>query len=96
MLTVQPHLATDKSYLQHMIKYAVNCGVIDQWILGRVRGFPPKGELGDMSSEPNEIRSITEREYRTVESVSSQCYFLLELFLVLSMNSSGRKILYPL
>lgn len=61
MLTVQPHLATDKGYLEHMIKYAINCGVIDQWLHARVCGFPPKEGI-DFS-----VRSITEREYRTVE-----------------------------
>ncbi|KAJ8645270.1 hypothetical protein MRB53_007018 [Persea americana] len=73
MLTVQPHLVTDRGYLRHMIKYALSCGVIDQWIHARARGFPPKGEIGDVSSEADGIiRSITEREYRTVEPVSSQ------------------------
>ncbi|XP_008777340.2 fructokinase-like 2, chloroplastic [Phoenix dactylifera] len=61
MLTVQPHLATDKGYLEHMIKYAINCGVIDQWLHARVCGFPAKEGM-DFS-----VRSITEREYRTVE-----------------------------
>lgn len=61
MLTVQPHLATDKGYLEHMIKYAINCGVIDQWLHARECGFPPKEGM-DFT-----VRSITEREYRTVE-----------------------------
>ncbi|XP_077214212.1 fructokinase-like protein [Tasmannia lanceolata] len=65
MLTVQPHLATDKGYLEHMIKYAINCGVTDQWKLARIHGYPPKGKL-----EPNGIRSITEKEYRTLEPAS--------------------------
>ncbi|KAA8532883.1 hypothetical protein F0562_033000 [Nyssa sinensis] len=42
MLTVQPHLITDKGYLERTIKYAVNCGVIEQWLQARTRGFPPK------------------------------------------------------
>ncbi|XP_020268863.1 fructokinase-like 2, chloroplastic [Asparagus officinalis] len=71
MLTVQPHLATDKGYLEHMIKYAIDCGVIDQWLLARVRGFPPKEEIEESSpSEFRELRSITEKEYRTVEEHS--------------------------
>ncbi|XP_068657044.1 fructokinase-like 2, chloroplastic [Aristolochia californica] len=66
MLSIQPHLATDKGYLQHIIKYACNCGVIEQWIVGRVHGFPPKeGVL------PNGEKSITEREWRTIGPVSS-------------------------
>ncbi|THG02688.1 hypothetical protein TEA_003047 [Camellia sinensis var. sinensis] len=44
MLTVQPHLITDKGYLEQSVKYAVNCGVIDQWRLARTVGFPPKEE----------------------------------------------------
>lgn len=68
MLTVQPHLATDKGYLEHMIKYAIDCGVIDQWLLAGVSGFPPKeGMEESSSSELGARRSITEREYRTVE-----------------------------
>lgn len=68
MLTVQPHLATDKGYLEHMIRYAIDCGVIDQWLLARVRGFPPKERM-EVSSSPEfgALRSITEREHRTVE-----------------------------
>ena len=68
MLTVQPHLATDKGYLEHMIKYAIDCGVIDQWLLARMQGFPPKKAMEVSSpSEFSAVRSITEREYRTVE-----------------------------
>lgn len=66
MLTVQPDLITDKGYLEHTIKYAIDCGVIDQWILGRVRGFPPCEEMEDTTPGPNGIRSITETEYRTI------------------------------
>ncbi|XVF85794.1 hypothetical protein PTKIN_Ptkin17bG0146500 [Pterospermum kingtungense] len=87
MFTVQPDLMTDKGYLEHTIKYAIDCGVIDQWLVTRTRGFPPRegiedgGEEGEKEQEeeeeeeavtdPNGIRSITEREYRTlVESAS--------------------------
>ncbi|KAL2349139.1 hypothetical protein Fmac_003139 [Flemingia macrophylla] len=66
MLTVQPDLLTDKGYLEHSIKYAIDCGVIDQWILGRVRGFPPNEDMEDITPDPNGIRSISEEEYRTV------------------------------
>lgn len=71
MLTVQPLLITDKGYLEHSIKYAIDCGVIDQWALGRVRGFPPKDDMEEVVPDENGIRSITEKEYRTiVEPVS--------------------------
>lgn len=66
MLTVQPDLVTDKGYLEHSIKYAIDCGVIDQWVLGRERGFPPKEGMEDVVPDPNGIRSITEKEYRTI------------------------------
>lgn len=67
MLTVQPHLLTDKGYLEHTIKYAIDCGVIDQWLAARLCGFPPKeGMKVSPSSEFSAIRSITERGYRTV------------------------------
>ncbi|TKY69549.1 Fructokinase 2 [Spatholobus suberectus] len=66
LLTVQPDLITDKGYLEHSIKYAIDCGVIDQWILGRVRGFPPREDMEDITPDPNGIRSISETEYRTV------------------------------
>lgn len=73
MLTDQPHLITDKEYLEHSINYAINCGVIDQWKLARTLGFPPKE---DMAEEPvpdaNGIRSITEEEFRTLEPVGDQ------------------------
>lgn len=85
MLSVQPDLITDKGYLEHTIKYAIDCGVVDQWLVARTRGFPPRegiedGGEGEKEQEeeeeeavpdPNGIRSITEKEYRTlVESVS--------------------------
>lgn len=66
MLTVQPDLITDKGYLQHSIQYAIDCGVIDQWILGRVRGFPPQEDTEDITPDPYGIKSITETEYRTL------------------------------
>ncbi|GAA0162823.1 carbohydrate kinase [Lithospermum erythrorhizon] len=66
-LTVQPDLMTDKKYLEHSIKYAINCGIIDQWLQARSHGYPPKeGMEDDVPSDPNGIKSITEREYRTV------------------------------
>ncbi|CAL5396426.1 unnamed protein product [Camellia sinensis] len=68
MLTVQPHLITDKGYLEQSVKYAINCGVIDQWRLARTVGFPPKeGMEENVEPDPNGIRSITEREYRTLQ-----------------------------
>lgn len=70
MLTVQPHLITDKEYLEHTIKYAIDCGVIDQWLLGRERGFPPKEDTEEVVPDSDGIRSLTEMEYRTLESVS--------------------------
>lgn len=72
MLTVQLDLITDKGYLERSIKYAIDCGVIDQWMLGRVRGYPPKeGMEEEVVADPNGIRSITEKQYRTLVAVSS-------------------------
>lgn len=65
MLAVNPHLITDKVYLHKAVKHAIKCGVIDQWVLARERGFLPK-ERGDSTSEEYGVRSITEREYRTL------------------------------
>lgn len=65
MITVQPQLATDKGYLRRMVKYASNRGVTDQWISGRVHGFPPEEGL---NSDGN--RSITERQFRTVVPIA--------------------------
>ncbi|KAM0983763.1 hypothetical protein ACFX2C_011263 [Malus domestica] len=72
MLTVQPHLITDKEYLEHSINYAIDCGVIDQWLLGQERGFPPKEDMEEVVPDSDGIRSITEMEYRTLtpETVS--------------------------
>ncbi|XP_061991183.1 fructokinase-like 2, chloroplastic [Rosa rugosa] len=66
MLTVQPHLVTDREYLEHTIKYAIDCGVIDQWLLGRSSGFPPKEDMEEVVTDPDGIRSVTEMEYRTL------------------------------
>lgn len=71
MLTIQPHLITDKKYLERTIKYAISCGVIDQWLQARIRGFPPKeGMEEDVIPDANGIKSITEREYRTLVPTS--------------------------
>lgn len=70
MLTVQPDLITDKGYLEHTIKYAIDCGVIDQWILAQKCGFPPREDMEEVTPDQNGIRSVTEREYRTLEPVS--------------------------
>ncbi|XP_010551378.1 PREDICTED: fructokinase-like 2, chloroplastic [Tarenaya hassleriana] len=75
MLTVQPDLITDKGYLERMLRYAIECGVVDQWLLAQTRGFPAKGEMEDDEDEdedgdetdPDGIRSVTEKEYRTLE-----------------------------
>lgn len=66
MLTVQPDLITDKGYLEHSIRYAIDCGVIDQWIQGRVRGFPAREDMEEITPDPDGIKSISETEYRTV------------------------------
>ncbi|KAF8082092.1 hypothetical protein N665_0848s0010 [Sinapis alba] len=75
MLTVQPDLMNDKGYLERTARYAIECGVVDQWLLAQTRGYPPKDDMEEeeedddeeeeMESDPNGIRSITEREYRT-------------------------------
>lgn len=71
MLTVQPHLITDKGYLEHSIRYAIDCGVIDQWLLARQRGYPPKEDMEEeVVPDQDGIRSITEKEYRTLAPVS--------------------------
>ncbi|KAF9614138.1 hypothetical protein IFM89_015457 [Coptis chinensis] len=71
MLAVQPHLITDKMYLERTINYAIDCGVIDQWMLGRTRGFPPNEDAEEqLVSDPNGIRSITEKQHRTLDPVS--------------------------
>ncbi|KAK1316071.1 Fructokinase-2 [Acorus calamus] len=70
MLTVQPHLVTDQGYLKHSIKYAIDCGVIDQWLLARIRGFPPQEEMEGSSIKPNGVISVSEKEHRTLQTVS--------------------------
>ncbi|KAK4430098.1 Fructokinase-like 2, chloroplastic [Sesamum alatum] len=66
MLTLQPHLISDKGYLERTVKYAISCGVVDQWLQARSLGFPAKEGMEDVDSDPNGIKSITEREYRTL------------------------------
>lgn len=71
MLTVQPDLITDKGYIEQTIKYAINCGVTDQWLLGQTRGFPPEEDREEeVIPDPNGIRSLTEMEYLTLKPVS--------------------------
>ncbi|KAK6133915.1 hypothetical protein DH2020_032344 [Rehmannia glutinosa] len=66
MLTVQPHLISDKGYLERTIKYAISCGVVDQWLQARKLGYPAKEGMEDVVSDPHGIKSITEKEYRTL------------------------------
>ncbi|XP_051145833.1 fructokinase-like 2, chloroplastic [Andrographis paniculata] len=66
MLSVQPHLLSDKGYLEHTVNYALNCGVIDQWLQARQLGYPAKEGMEDVEADPHGIRSITEKEYRTL------------------------------
>ncbi|CAN4124617.1 unnamed protein product [Withania somnifera] len=71
MLTVQPHLMTDKGYLERTLKYAISCGVVDQWLQARRLGYPPKeGMEDDVVPDDHGIKSVTEREYRTLVPVS--------------------------
>ncbi|VAH26570.1 unnamed protein product [Triticum turgidum subsp. durum] len=65
MLSINPHLVRDKVYLHKTAKHAIKCGVIDQWLAARERGFLPRG-IAEPSSEHEEARFITEREYRTI------------------------------
>ncbi|KAL4184637.1 hypothetical protein AMTRI_Chr10g2080 [Amborella trichopoda] len=67
MLVLQPDLCTDRGYLRHAVKYAINCGVHHQWLIGRIRGFPPKEESLEPPYESHGFSSITEKEYRTIE-----------------------------
>ncbi|PIN03249.1 Ribokinase [Handroanthus impetiginosus] len=71
MLTVQPHLISDKGHLERTVKYAISCGVIDQWLQARRLGFPAKEGFEDVEADSNGIKSITEKEYRTVVPSSS-------------------------
>ncbi|OIT05020.1 fructokinase-like 2, chloroplastic [Nicotiana attenuata] len=71
MLTVQPHLMTDKGYLERTLKYVISCGVVDQWLQARRLGYPPKeGMEDDVVPDDHGIKSVTEREYRTLVPVS--------------------------
>lgn len=65
MLSINPHLVTDKVYLHKTVKHAIKCGVIDQWLIARERGFLPR-ERADPTGEQDEARFITETEYRTI------------------------------
>ena len=65
MLSINPHLVTDKVYLHKTAKHAIKCGVIDQWLAARERGFLPRG-IAEPISQHDEVRFITEREYRTI------------------------------
>ncbi|KAG8062723.1 hypothetical protein GUJ93_ZPchr0003g18446 [Zizania palustris] len=53
MMAINPHMVTDKVYLHRAIKHAIKCGVLDQWLLARERGFLPK-ERADPTSEQYE------------------------------------------
>ncbi|XP_007045823.2 PREDICTED: fructokinase-like 2, chloroplastic isoform X1 [Theobroma cacao] len=100
MLTVQPDLITDKGYLECTIKYAIDCGVIDQWLVARTRGFPPRegiekeGEEEEAVPDLNGIRSVTEREYRTlVESIDgSLSHANVYCHSLISFDYPGQKI----
>ncbi|WRX13702.1 hypothetical protein QQP08_006189 [Theobroma cacao] len=105
MLTVQPDLITDKGYLECTIKYAIDCGVIDQWLVARTRGFPPREGIekeGEEEKEEEEeavpdlngIRSVTEREYRTlVESIDgSLSHANVYCHSLISFDYPGQKI----
>ncbi|CAK7326223.1 unnamed protein product [Dovyalis caffra] len=71
MLSVQTDLITNKEYLESTSKYAIDCGVINQWLLGRTCGFPPREEMEDeVEPDENGIRSLTETEYRTLPNDS--------------------------
>ncbi|KAK9052198.1 hypothetical protein SSX86_028826 [Deinandra increscens subsp. villosa] len=67
-LIVQPHLMTDKEYLVHSIDYAINRGVTEQWLQARTRGYPPKPGMEDdlFFPDPNGLRTITEKAFRTL------------------------------
>ncbi|KAL8533598.1 hypothetical protein ACS0TY_009848 [Phlomoides rotata] len=65
MLSVQPHLVCDKGYLERTVKYAISCGVVDQWLQARELGYPAKEGM-EAEADPHGIRSVTEKEYRTL------------------------------
>ncbi|KAK1620459.1 hypothetical protein QYE76_025976 [Lolium multiflorum] len=81
MLSINPHLATDKVYLHRAAKHAIKCGVIDQWLIARERGFPPR-ERVDPTGEHDQVRFITEKEYRTIPDAAPQPAADSELALV--------------
>jgi hypothetical protein len=81
MLSINPHLATDKVYLHRAAKHAIKCGVIDQWLIARERGFPPR-ERVDLTGEHDHVRFITEKEYRTIPDAAPQPAADSELALV--------------
>lgn len=66
-LVVQPHLMTDKEYLVHIIDYAINRGVTEQWLQSRKLGYPPKAGMDDddIWFDPNGFRSISEEAFCT-------------------------------
>ncbi|GER31870.1 fructokinase-like 2 [Striga asiatica] len=66
MLTVQPHLISDTGYLEKSIKYAISCGAIDQWLQARRLGYPAKEGMEDVEPDPHGIKSVTEKQYRTL------------------------------
>ncbi|CAN6470763.1 unnamed protein product [Victoria cruziana] len=68
---VQPELSTDRGYLHHTLKHAINRGVTEQWIMARIRGFPPHEVTeADFAFELNGRRSLSEKEFRTLEPQS--------------------------
>ncbi|KAI3714328.1 hypothetical protein L1987_72925 [Smallanthus sonchifolius] len=71
-LVVQPHLMTDKEYLVHSIDYAINRGVTEQWLQARTLGYPPKPGMEDdhFSPDPNGLKTITEKAFRTLFPVN--------------------------
>ncbi|XP_023731289.1 fructokinase-like 2, chloroplastic [Lactuca sativa] len=73
-LIVQPHLMTDKEYLVHSIDYAINRGVTQQWLQARTRGYPPKPGMEDdeFFSDPNGLRTISQKAFRTLIPVEEE------------------------
>ncbi|KAI3812000.1 hypothetical protein L1987_16700 [Smallanthus sonchifolius] len=71
-LVVQLHLMTDKEYLVHSIDYAINRGVTEQWLQARTRGYPPKPGMEDdhFFPDPNGLKTITEKAFRTLFPVN--------------------------
>ncbi|KAJ8548033.1 hypothetical protein K7X08_021269 [Anisodus acutangulus] len=51
----------DKGYLEQTLKYAISCGVVDQWLQARRLGYPPKeGMEDDVVPDDHGIKSVTE------------------------------------